>query len=130
MVDLYARREGQPAPNVSVRLTRSGEWAILEIRGEMDLQVVPMISDLLGDDPVRVVFELNGVTFMDAGGLGALVTSQAKSVLAGGCMRLAAPSSQARRLLMLTGADGLFHTFNSLDHALTTAVSGGPELIF
>ncbi len=125
--DLHDRGGGQSAPAVSVRLTRSGEWAILEVSGEMDLQVVPLVSELLAAESVRVVFELNEVTFMDAGGLRALVDSQAKSILAGGCIRLAAPSSQARRLLRLTGTDTQFQTFDTLDDAVTAAVSVRPE---
>ena len=49
--------------------------SLVEVEGEMDIQVVPLIPVELGNEESFVVFELRGVTFMDAGGLGAIAST-------------------------------------------------------
>ena len=116
-----------PEPGVSVHLQRSAGWTVLVVEGEMDLQVLPLLPDLQGSDAAHVVFTLSGVTFMVATSLGALVGMQRKAHLAGGCVRLVAPSSPVLRLLMLTGTGRVFDTFDTLDQALSPPVLTGPE---
>jgi hypothetical protein len=79
VVDLGTRPAANAVPTVSVSRSRSGRWTIFEVEGEMDLQVVPLVADLSGLDGARVVFELHGVTFMDAGGLGAMMKAGAET---------------------------------------------------
>jgi anti-anti-sigma factor len=85
----------------------------------MDIQALPLVADVVGSDATRVVFELNGVTFMDARGLGMMVEIQRRALEAGGCVRLAAPSKSVRRVLTLTGCDPIFETFESLRRAVS-----------
>jgi anti-sigma B factor antagonist len=120
LVDFQPRPRQLVEPAVAVRVHRSGRWLVLEVDGEMDLQVVPLIPDLVGSDASRAVFELHGVTFMDASGLGAIAETQRQAVAAGGCVRLVAPSTQARRLLMLAGSERAFPSFDSVEAAMST----------
>ena len=89
-------RSSGNVPGVTVRHYRSGRWVVVEVEGEMDIQVVPLIPVELGNEESFVVFELRGVTFMDAGGLGAIASTYRQANEDGGCVRLAAPSRQAR----------------------------------
>ena len=102
---------------LSVRVSVLGAWTIVAIVGEMDLLVVPLISGLVDADARHLVFELRQVTFMDGRGLDLLLRSQRDALKAGGCVRLVAPSRKVRRLLMLTGSNREFTTFESVDEA-------------
>jgi anti-sigma B factor antagonist len=126
VVDPQGRR-APAAPPVSVHLQRSGPWQIIVVDGEMDLQVLPLLPDLRGLVAARVVFDLHGVTFMDASALGALVERRRWVTRSGGCMRLVAHSGPVLRLLVMTGTGGLFSTFDTLDRALHTPVPPGPD---
>lgn len=122
---LQARRTEGAVPTVFLRTHRSGHWTIVEVEGEADIQFVLRLRQLIGPHDSHVVFALHQVTFMDAAGLGMIVETQHFALMAGGCVRLVAPSSSTRRLLKLTGCEGMFPTFDSLDQALSTPVDPG-----
>ena len=75
----------------------------------------------------HVVFELRGVTFIDACGLRTLLECRRIALAAGGCVRLVAPSRQMGRLLTLTGSCTAFSTFHSLLDAVTAPVTEVPQ---
>jgi anti-anti-sigma factor len=126
--DLSARRRvGVDGSPVSVRVRRSRSWTILAVDGDMDLQALPIVADRVGADATRVVFELHGVTFMDARGLGTIVDIQRRALEAGGCVRLVSPSRSVRRVLTLTGCDSIFPTFDSLPPAVSTPIETDRE---
>ena len=127
VVDLQARRSTAPVPPVSVQLATSGPWQIIVVEGEMDIQVLPLLPDLRGTIAAQVVFDLLGVTFMDACALRALLDRQRRVTQAGGYVRLVAHSRPVPRLLMLTGTGALFRTFDTLDQALNTPIPTGAD---
>lgn len=129
VVDLQARRAGKVAGSVAVHLDRSGRWTIVTVEGEMDLRVRQLVPDLVAGDATSVVFELRGVTFLDAGGLGLMIDTQRQALGAGGCVRLVAPSARAWRLLTLTGADRLLPVFGSVGAAVSEPVATSPGSI-
>jgi anti-anti-sigma factor len=93
---------------------------VIEVEGEMDIQVVPLVPPTFGSAESLVVFELRGVTFMDAGGLGVIAATSRQVAEGGGCVRLVAPSRPAQRLLALAGSDQAFGVFDGLDEAVST----------
>jgi anti-anti-sigma factor len=109
-------------PSVVVRRKMSGRWQVLEIAGEMDLQLGPILADV-GVDPCFVVLDLHGVTFMDCSSLRALENLQGRARAAGGSMRLAAPSVQVLRILALTRMEGAFPQFDTVQMATSLAVT-------
>lgn len=119
-------RPSQAPPDVSLHLRSFGDWLVVLIEGEMDLQVVPLMADLRGHGAAQVVFDLSGVTFMDATGLGALVGAAERSARAGGCMRVVIPP-RVRALLVLTRCRGMFEIFDSLSEAVSTPVPARPD---
>ncbi|GAA4727475.1 hypothetical protein GCM10023350_08040 [Nocardioides endophyticus] len=126
VVDLWARRASEAVPSVAVRVHRSGSWTVVEVEGEMDVQVVALVADLVGVDTTRVVFDLQRVTFMDAAGLSAVGGSiRHRAMGAGGSVRLVAPSRSARRLLMLAGCARVFPAFDSLEEAMSAPLGTG-----
>lgn len=117
-------------PGVSVRPRNSEPWLVVEVEGEMDLQAMPLIADVVGGASPLVVFELSAVTFMDSSGLGVLEQTQRRAVAAGGRVSLVAPSKQVRRVLELTGSEREFPTFDSVEEAVSVpfGAAGEPEL--
>ena len=115
-----------PTPDVSTRCTRSGEWLVVEVAGELDLQVVPLL-DTLGVDPCLVVLDLHGVTFMDCSGVRALLEARRRAVTAGGSLHLAAPSRHVVRFLRLTHLGRALPVFDSVSEAIAMppGVGGG-----
>ena len=109
-----------------VRRTRSGRWLVLEIAGEMDLQVGPLLYDV-GNDPCYVVFDLHRVTFMDCSSLRALQYVQRRALAADGSMRLAAMSVQVQRILALTRTDRAFPQFETVRDATSFRVTRGRD---
>ncbi|MET0525271.1 MAG: STAS domain-containing protein [Nocardioides sp.] len=118
--DASSRRRKAVTPAVAVRLYRSGHWVVIEVEGEMDIQVVPLVPPNFGGAESFVVFELRGVTFMDAGGLGVIAATSRQANEGGGCVRLVAPSRPAQRLLSLARSDQTFGVFDGLDEAVST----------
>jgi anti-anti-sigma factor len=116
------------ASTLSVRAHLSGRWTVVIIDGELDFQVLPLLVGLPGSETVHMVFDLHGVTFMDAGGLGALVGSHRKALHSGGCIRLATPSHPVRKILVLTGTDQVWPVFDSVRAAVSTAIDIRPVL--
>lgn len=127
VLDFQARRSTEPEPTVSVNVCGVGLWTVIKVEGEMDIQAVALLAEALKDKPTHVVFGLQGVTFMDACGLGLLLVSRTKALAAGGCVRLAAPSPQALRILTLSGTHRAFTTFHSLLEAVTEPVTEVPN---
>lgn len=120
-VDFRAARSRRPAkPTVVLRLTIVGGWLVLAIEGEVDILVGWLVPDLVRRGTALLVFDLHDVTFMDARGLGVIAETQRQAVAAGGCVRLAALSHQARRLLALTASEGVFPLFDSVEQAVWT----------
>ncbi len=122
----YVVRPSESPPDVSMRMRAYGDWLVVLIEGEMDLQVLPLLADLRGHESTHVVFDLSGVTFMDATGLGALVSAAERASRARVCMRVVIPP-RVRALLVLTHCAGVFEIFGSLSEAVSTPVPTGPD---
>jgi len=85
----------------------------------MDLQVDWLVADVARRDSSFVVFELQGVTFIDGSGLRALAETQRRALASAGGVRLVAPSSCVRRLIMLAGSDQTYRVFDTMQEALS-----------
>ncbi|CUR59942.1 putative Anti-sigma-B factor antagonist [metagenome] len=106
------------AADLRVRRYPAGHWCVVEAVGEIDLQGIPLLRQHLGDVPPHLLFDLSGVTFMDASGLGVLSLSLRAARLAGGSVRIAGASAQIRAMLASTGLDRVMATFPTVDDAL------------
>jgi anti-anti-sigma factor len=116
VIPLWPRRS-PVVDSVSALLNISGGWTMIALYGEMDLQATYLLREVPQSECEGLIFDLHGVTFMDAAGLGALIACH-KRMQARGEPRLVAPSTAARRILHLTGTTHAFTTFRTLDAAL------------
>lgn len=84
-----------------------GLW-VIAVRGEIDCVHAPSVDasveEVLGRQPVRIVFDLAGVEFMDSSGLAVLL--RAKDRVPDICLRR--PPRLVTRLLTLTGTSHAF----------------------
>jgi anti-sigma B factor antagonist len=92
---------------LEISVYRESDETIVALVGEIDLQTAPRLSgavnDALAEDPLRVVLDMEGVTFCDSRGLGTLVVlsraaSRSRSVLV-----LANLGDFLKRLLAVSG---------------------------
>ncbi|MEV0254510.1 STAS domain-containing protein [Streptomyces sp. NPDC050732] len=85
---------------------------VLAFWGELDAwadqELSPRVTALLDRAGPRVVADLRGVTFMDAGGLRLLVRIRNQVILDRGTLWLVPGSPRNRRLLRITSLDRVF----------------------
>ena len=112
---------------VHVRVYRAGDWSVVQIDGELDIQSVPAVPPLLTADGALVVFDLTHLTFMDCRGLRLLAGTARTASQRGGCVRVAGASQQVRKLVTITKLDRAVSMFESLEDALTTPTVSGAE---
>jgi len=79
--------------------------------GEADIFTAPSLRRALREaidvGRPRLVVDLDRLTFLDASTLGALVAAQRRIATTGGTLHLRCNSQPGRRLLTITGLDGL-----------------------
>src|SRR5438552_630431 len=76
------------------------------------------ISAAVNNGPPRVVIDMEGVSFVDSTGLGAVISALKQIRGSQGDLRLAAPNQQARVVLELTTLDRVFPYFATVEEAL------------
>jgi anti-sigma B factor antagonist len=95
---------------------------IAEVTGDIDMSTVAGLRErLLGlaDSGQPLIVDLNGVSFIDSAGLGALVGVARRADLRGGSLHAVCSRPQTRKLLWLTGVDRRIPLTDTVDGALT-----------
>ena len=109
---------------LQIDVERREDRAVLRLDGRLDLIGAPGLRDAVetavaGGD-ARIVVDLEGVSFVDSSGVGALVGGLRRAREAGGDLVLAAPGEQARTVIALTGVDRVLVAFADVDAALAS----------
>lgn len=101
---------------------RANGITIMRPVGRLDLltaaSVKRRLATALTDGYTRIVVDLADVTFLDSSGLGVLIGGLKATRLAGGDLRIARPTEQARVILELTTLDRILQPFADLEEAL------------
>ena len=97
---------------VAVEVRSDGPRALLELRGELDMSGVALVTAevaaLLGRPGVTAVdVDLGAVTFLDSAGLNCLLKLQAEAAAAGIPLLVVAASPGVRRVVELAGVTDL-----------------------
>ncbi|MFC9239774.1 STAS domain-containing protein [Streptomyces decoyicus] len=106
--------EGQYYPRLVGPSHAAGGTTVLELRGELDILAVSVLSDRLdeitGTQGVDLVVDVRAVTFIDCAGLSLLSRARYRTRQRGGRLRLAGVSGggSVARLLRMTGLTGSF----------------------
>lgn len=110
---------------------------VLRLAGEVDLAAAPAVRDRLSalaqglvgraqEGPAAVVLDLGQVTFIDSTGLSMLVAAHGRFSETGAELRVASLPARVRRVLELTGLDGLLSTYEDVPSALRGSSSDRP----
>lgn len=85
------------------------DGSVISVVGEIDAHSVAEVDAALVevDDAGATVLDLSGVTFVDSSGLRSIVAAHKRARDAGGSLTVRRPSPAVRRLLELTGLDGV-----------------------
>ena len=121
----YARRLGEsvPPPSAYARSYRVREITVVQLLGEIDVGAAEHVdrhlaAAALWPAPLLVVLDLCATEFIDCFGLSLLLRCRRRVLDRGGRVRMACDHAPTRKLLAMTGLDGVFHPFRTLDEAL------------
>ena len=98
-----------------------GDDRIVAAQGELDLHTAPRLAEALTphvEAGTRVIADLTAVTFMDSSGVAVLVNALARARQTGAELVVVAPEPRVRRVLAITGLDGMLPVLDSLADAL------------
>ncbi|SEG76607.1 anti-sigma B factor antagonist [Thermomonospora echinospora] len=107
-----------PLVELNVSTSSRGDHAVVTATGELDLYTAPRLQTALAavlrDQAGRVVVDLSGVEFCDSTGMNVLLAAMKRLKEQGGAFELAAPRPAVRRILQVTGLDGVFTITDAL----------------
>ncbi|MFG3055831.1 STAS domain-containing protein [Kitasatospora sp. NPDC048239] len=117
---------GVPAPLLRITTTTiRGTAQVLRLHGEVDhdqrQRLESALERAVAERPPRLVVDLVGLSFCDSTCLNALLKTRIAARAAGIPLVLAAPTSQTRRLLEITGANEVLTIHDSVHAALADA---------
>ena len=102
---------------------RVGPVAVLEIRGHLvaddgACRCLQQVSLLVIAGWLNVLVDLRNVSYMDSGGVGALVASFVHVTRRGGRLKLLCPSPRVSRVLDISRLSDVFEVFENEEDAL------------
>ncbi|MER5973603.1 STAS domain-containing protein [Streptomyces sp. NPDC002055] len=110
-----------------------GEWAVLQVSGEMDLVTSPAVRqhvhEAVADGRRSLVLDLSGVRFCDSSGVGVLIAARRLMRSCQGRLRLILPArgaedgSHVNRVLAALGVRRLFEVYPDVTAAVDEAAS-------
>lgn len=101
--------------------------AVVTVAGELDIVTAPLLRDrltALADSDTPLVVDLDKVSFIDAAGLGALVSATRQAVDKGSSLHVVVTRQLVRRLFSITRLDQYIPLARTVAEALT-----GPSTI-
>ncbi|MEU8685673.1 STAS domain-containing protein [Streptomyces sp. NPDC048611] len=124
--------EGQYYPRLVGPCRAAGGTTVLELRGELDILAVSVLSDQLDDltgvQGADLLLDVRAVTFIDCAGLSLLSRARYRTRQRGGRLRLTGVTrgGSVGRLLHMTGMAGTFDTVSDEDAGEPAAGTTGP----
>jgi anti-sigma B factor antagonist len=118
---------GNPAANMSLfdaSTELRGTTTIVHVSGEVDIASAPALAAhvdrALAPQPSLLIVDLSAVTMLDSSGLGVLigVLKGLETDTKATQLRLIIGEPQVLKVFSITGLDGVFSIFPSLDEAL------------
>ena len=110
---------------------RLGPVTVVELRGRLvaddgDTPFINRITALVAFGQASLLVDLGRVTYIDSGGVGALVSMFLHVTKRGGRLKLLRPSERVRRVLHMTRLIDVFEIFVDEDAAVRSFVSPSP----
>jgi len=118
----FAQRRLSMALKIDERMV--GDVVIMSVKGEIDLYNAPdvkdMISDYIEDDKVKLVMNLEQLSFIDSSGIGALISSLSNLQKENGALKLVNMHGSVRKVFDLTKLTGFFGVYDSEEEAVNS----------
>lgn len=112
-------------PTFSASLEQRDGESIVHVFGEVDIATAPLLSEQLDEarrqSGAGLVIDLGSVTLLDSSGLAILIEELSRLRAGdepGATLRLVVSEPQVQRVFSITGLDGLFQIFPTLEEAL------------
>ena len=108
------------AEHVEVRVEARGDATVVRVAGVLDALALPEVSRELTDaqrGPGAVFVDLEGVTFIDSRGLGALLAANERAREGAPPVAIYRPSEPVQRLLDVSGVRGVLTDVEELPAA-------------
>jgi anti-sigma B factor antagonist len=110
---------------------RLGSVTVVELRGRLvaddgDTSFITRITALVAFGHVNLLVDFERVTYIDSGGIGALVSRFLHVIRRGGRLKLLRPSERVRRVLQMTRLIDVFEIFEDEDIAVRSFASPSP----
>jgi anti-sigma B factor antagonist len=111
------------APRIKIAERRIGDVTILDLRGRLvfdegDASIVERIDLLIGEGRTRIILNLQGVSYIDSAGVGALVAKYISLRKRGGDLKLLHLTERVRRVIAISHLLAVFENFDSEDLAV------------
>jgi anti-sigma B factor antagonist len=120
--DLAGTEEDGEPMDLSVSRQSVDGIPVLSVKGEVDVYSAPTLSEnlneLFDEGSTTVIVDLSEVAFLDSTGLGALIAARSAADKAGGGLSIVCAQDRVLKLFTITGLDGVFTIFPSLDAAV------------
>lgn len=117
---------GDHADEAEAEIQRGEGFAVLRVRGELDLKAASVwrsrLVELVAEYPV-VVVDLDGADYIDSSGLGTLMVSHRVATQRGNRLAVVCSVPRFRRAFELRGLDPALPVYSTLGDAL----QGGAE---
>jgi anti-sigma B factor antagonist len=125
---------------LTIRVRREPGYVIVIVAGEIDFATVPRLRArlfALAAVGCPLVVDLDQVSYIDAAGLGALVSAARRAAVHGTSLHVVCARPQTRRLFRITGLDRVVPLAGTLAEALQApsakpplaSASGGAEAV-
>jgi anti-sigma B factor antagonist len=111
------------APRIRIGERRIGDLTILDLKGRLvldegDTSCVERIDALVRQNRVRIILNLEDVTYIDSAGVGALVSKFVTLRKRGGDLKLLRLSPRVRRVISIARLLAVFEAFDAEDLAI------------
>ena len=98
-----------------------GGIAVVQLVGRLNMasatHLREVVTSIVDSGRTRVSIDMSGVDFLDSSGLGAIISALKTTRQAGGDLRIAAPTAQARLVLQLTNLDRVLTAYDDAERA-------------
>ena len=100
---------------------RKGDIVVIAITGEIDLYNAPEIKDIINklveERIYNVIIDLEGVSYIDSSGIGALISSLSNLKKYQGGLKIINVFASVKKVFELTKLTSFFEIYNSEDEA-------------
>ncbi|MEO5920197.1 MAG: STAS domain-containing protein [Pseudolysinimonas sp.] len=99
----------------------TGDIAVIQLVGRLNMasaaRLREAVTSIVDSGRTRVSIDMSGVDFLDSSGLGAIISALKTTRQAGGDLRIAAPTGQAKLVLQLTNLDRVLTAYDDAETA-------------